>query len=187
MDVKPLWAADRVVAPTPGPAITIPKTANEFAINGETKTWLDQLNEGSIESWDEHHRSFQYPIRIAENMLVEVGKSTFLMDFVILEMEEDIGMERMTFSIDSAMKHSYSNDDTCFIIDVVDEILEEDFDALLDEGSKILYSIEGTLLEDKIFAEFDEFMAMTIEKTLNLIPIKKKYPLKKSPLILTIK
>ncbi|GJU90814.1 reverse transcriptase domain-containing protein [Tanacetum coccineum] len=62
------------------------------------------------------------------------------------------------------MKHSYSNDDTCFSIDVIDEILEEDFDALLDEGSKILYSIEGALLEDKIFAEFDEFIAMNIEE-----------------------
>ncbi|GJR27388.1 reverse transcriptase domain-containing protein, partial [Tanacetum coccineum] len=44
-----------------------------------------------------------------------------------------VGTERMTFSTDSAMKHSYSNDDTCFSIDVIDEILEEDFDALLDE------------------------------------------------------
>ncbi|GJX94828.1 reverse transcriptase domain-containing protein [Tanacetum coccineum] len=34
-------------------------------------------------------RSFQYPVRIAENMLVEVGKFTFPTDFVILEMEED--------------------------------------------------------------------------------------------------
>ncbi|GJZ23957.1 reverse transcriptase domain-containing protein [Tanacetum coccineum] len=59
------------------------------------------------------------------------------------------------------MKHSYSNDDTCFSIDVIDEILEEDFDALLDEGSKILHSIEGTLLEEEIFAKFDEFMVMT--------------------------
>ncbi|GKF35293.1 hypothetical protein Tco_0108493, partial [Tanacetum coccineum] len=59
------------------------------------------------------------------------------------------------------MKHSYSNDDTYFSIDVIDKILEEDFDALLDEGSKILHSIEGTLLEEEIFAEFDEFMAMT--------------------------
>ncbi|GKB88106.1 reverse transcriptase domain-containing protein, partial [Tanacetum coccineum] len=62
------------------------------------------------------------------------------------------------------MKHSYSNDDTCFSIDVIGEILEEDFDALLDEGSKILYSIEGTLLEEEIFAEFDEFMAMTADE-----------------------
>ncbi|GJR62879.1 reverse transcriptase domain-containing protein [Tanacetum coccineum] len=138
-------------------------------------------------------RSFQYPVGIAENMLVEVGKFTFPADFVILEMEEDskvplilgrpflhtadavirvkqkqlnlgVGTERMIFNIDSAMKHSYSNDDTYFSIDVIDEILEEDFDALLDEGSKILHSIEGTLLEEEIFAEFDEFMAMTTDE-----------------------
>ncbi|GJT02399.1 reverse transcriptase domain-containing protein [Tanacetum coccineum] len=92
-------------------------------------------------------RSFQYPVRIAENMLVKV-----------------VGTERMIFNIDSAIKHSYSNDDTYFSIDVIDKILEEDFDALLDEGSKILYSIKGTLLEEEIFAEFDEFMAITADE-----------------------
>ncbi|GKA51512.1 reverse transcriptase domain-containing protein [Tanacetum coccineum] len=130
---------------------------------------------------------------LAKNMLVEIGKFTFLMVFVILEMEEDskvplilrrpflrtadaiirvkqkqlnlgVGTNRMTFSIDSVMKHSYSNDDTCFSIDVIDEILEEDFDALLDERSEILHSIEGTILEEKLFAEFNEFMAMNIEE-----------------------
>nr|GEU90252.1 reverse transcriptase domain-containing protein [Tanacetum cinerariifolium] len=49
-------------------------------------------------------------------------------------------------------------------IDVIDEFLEEYFDALLDEGSKILHSIEGTLLEEEIFAEFDEFMAMNFDE-----------------------
>ncbi|GKC93995.1 hypothetical protein Tco_1159437 [Tanacetum coccineum] len=126
-------------------------------------------------------------------MLVEVGKFTFPADFVILEMEEDskvplilrrtffhtadavirvkqkqlnlrVGTERMIFHIDYAMKHSYSNDDTCFSIDVIDEILEEDFDALLDEGSEILHSIEGTILEEKLFVEFYEFMAMTADE-----------------------
>nr|GEU82371.1 reverse transcriptase domain-containing protein [Tanacetum cinerariifolium] len=126
-------------------------------------------------------------------MLVEVSKFTFPVDFVILEMEEDskvplilgrpflhigdavirvkqkqlnfkVGIERMIFHIDSAMKHSYSNDDTCFSIDIIDEILEEDFDALLDEGSEILYSIEGTILEEKLFAKFDEFMAMSVDE-----------------------
>ncbi|GJT72117.1 reverse transcriptase domain-containing protein [Tanacetum coccineum] len=75
-----------------------------------------------------------------------------------------VGTERMIFNIDSAMKHSYSNDDTCFSIDVIDEILEEDFDALLDEGSKILHSIDGTLLEEEVFTEFDEFMAITADE-----------------------
>nr|GEY36691.1 reverse transcriptase domain-containing protein [Tanacetum cinerariifolium] len=97
----------------------------------------------------------------------------------------------MIFNIDSAMKHSYSNDDTCFSIDVINEILEEDFDALLDEGSKILHSIEGTLLEEEIFAEFDTFMAMTADEnsdsesdteelTFEKITINKKYKIKTS-------
>ncbi|GKB06371.1 reverse transcriptase domain-containing protein [Tanacetum coccineum] len=138
-------------------------------------------------------RSFQYPVGIAENMLVEVSKFTFPDDFVILEMEEDskvplilgrpflhtanavirvkqkqlklgVGTERMIFNIDSAMKHSYSNDDTSFSTDVIDEILEEDFNALLDKGSKILHSIKETLLEKEIFDEFDKFMAMTADE-----------------------
>ncbi|GJR74579.1 hypothetical protein Tco_0086944 [Tanacetum coccineum] len=46
----------------------------------------------------------------------------------------------------------------------IDKILEEDFDALLDEGSEIFHSIEGTILEEKLFAEFDEFMAMTADE-----------------------
>ncbi|GJU41374.1 reverse transcriptase domain-containing protein [Tanacetum coccineum] len=130
---------------------------------------------------------------LAENMLVEVRKFTFLVDFVILKMEKDckvplilgrpflhtadavirvkqkqlnlgVRTKRIIFNIDSAMKHSYSNDDTYFSIDVIDEILEEDFDSLLDEGSKILHLIEGTILEEKLFAKFDEFMAMTAEE-----------------------
>nr|GEW52176.1 reverse transcriptase domain-containing protein [Tanacetum cinerariifolium] len=125
-------------------------------------------------------------------MLVEVGKFTLPVDFVILEMEEDskvlfvlerpflrtasavvqvkqkqlnlgVVTERMTFHMDSTMKHSYSNDDTCFSIDVIDGILEEDFDALLDEGSKILYSIAGTILEENLYAKFNKLIAMTTE------------------------
>nr|GEU63433.1 reverse transcriptase domain-containing protein [Tanacetum cinerariifolium] len=104
-------------------------------------------------------RSFQYPVGIDENKLVEV---------VIHVKQKQINLrvrtKRMIFNIDSAMKHSYSNDHTCFSIDVVDEISEEDFDALLNKGSKILHSIEGTLLEEEIFTEFDGFMAMTADE-----------------------
>ncbi|GKB78933.1 hypothetical protein Tco_0945828, partial [Tanacetum coccineum] len=38
MDDEPMWAADRVVAPTLGFAITIPETANEFAIKGSSNS-----------------------------------------------------------------------------------------------------------------------------------------------------
>ncbi|GKB15968.1 reverse transcriptase domain-containing protein [Tanacetum coccineum] len=138
-------------------------------------------------------QSFQYPVAIAKNMLVKVGKFIFPVDFIILKMEEDskvslylgrhflhtadaviqvkqkqlnlrVGTERMVFNIDSAIKHSYLTDDTCFRIDVIDEILEEDFDALLDEGSKILHSIEGAIHEEEIFYEFDKFIAMVVNE-----------------------
>ncbi|GJX09709.1 reverse transcriptase domain-containing protein [Tanacetum coccineum] len=85
---------------------------------------------------------------------------TFLIRVKQKQLNLGVGTERMIFNIDSAIKHSYSNDDTCFSIDVIDEILEEDFDALLDEGSKILHSIEGTILEEEIFSKFDKFIAM---------------------------
>ncbi|GJR80525.1 hypothetical protein Tco_0151310 [Tanacetum coccineum] len=38
MDDEPMWAADRVVAPTLGSIITIPETANEFSIKGNHLT-----------------------------------------------------------------------------------------------------------------------------------------------------
>nr|GEY66957.1 reverse transcriptase domain-containing protein [Tanacetum cinerariifolium] len=85
----------------------------------------------------------------------------------------------MIFHINSAMKHSYSNNDTCFSIDVNDEIFKEDFDALLDEGSKILHFIEGTILEEKIFAEYDEFMAMTTDENYKSKSDTKEPPFKK--------
>ncbi|GJR37545.1 reverse transcriptase domain-containing protein [Tanacetum coccineum] len=72
---EPMWVADHVVAPTPSSAITIPETANEFAIKDtenevvrlmmfplsltrEANTWLDELNEGTIETWDELRTTF---------------------------------------------------------------------------------------------------------------------------------
>ncbi|GJR32642.1 hypothetical protein Tco_1108874 [Tanacetum coccineum] len=61
---------------------------------------------------------------------------TFLIRVKQKQLNIGVRTKRMIFNIDSAMKHSYLNDDTCFSIDVIDEILEEDFDALLDDGSK---------------------------------------------------
>ncbi|GJY36485.1 reverse transcriptase domain-containing protein [Tanacetum coccineum] len=124
-----MWVADRVVAPTPGSAITIPETANEFAIKGnqltlvkgnqfdgrtktdphkhiheflricdmfkyrdtknkavrlmmfpisltgEAKTWLDELNEGTIETWDELRTAFIsrfFPPALFDRLLGEI-------------------------------------------------------------------------------------------------------------------
>ncbi|GKB22626.1 reverse transcriptase domain-containing protein [Tanacetum coccineum] len=129
MNDEHMWAADRVVAPTLGFAITIPETANEFAIKGnhltlvkgnqfdsrtktdphkhiheslkiynmfkyrdtknevvrlmmfplslnrEAKTWLDELNEGTIETWDELQTAFIsrfFPPALFDRLLGEI-------------------------------------------------------------------------------------------------------------------
>ncbi|GJT80940.1 reverse transcriptase domain-containing protein [Tanacetum coccineum] len=124
-----MWAADRVVAPTLGSAITIPKTANEFVIKGnhvtlvienqfdgriktdphkhiheffeicdmfkysdtenepvrlmmfplsltrEAKTWLNELNKGTIKMWDEIRTTFIsqfFPPSLFDRLLGEI-------------------------------------------------------------------------------------------------------------------
>nr|GEW95178.1 reverse transcriptase domain-containing protein [Tanacetum cinerariifolium] len=137
-------------------------------------------------------------------MLVEGGKFNIPADFVILKMEDNkvplilgrpfhhtadavirfkqkqlnlgVRIEQMIFNINSMMKHSYSNDDTYLSIDVIDEILEEDFDALLDEE---LFNLHRTLLEEEIFAEFDEFMAMTADENSDSESDNKEPPFEK--------
>nr|GEV30896.1 reverse transcriptase domain-containing protein [Tanacetum cinerariifolium] len=143
VDDEPLWAADRVVAPTPGPPITIPKTANEFDIKGnhltlikgnqfdgrlkkdphkhihdfldvcdmfkyrgtknevvrlmmfpqslmgEAKTWLDELNEGTIRSGDELRTAF-------------ISHSNFDTDKIIAK------MDAMTMKMDAQYKEIQS-------------------------------------------------------------------------------
>ncbi|GKC09554.1 reverse transcriptase domain-containing protein [Tanacetum coccineum] len=75
MDDEPMRAADRVVTSTPSSAITIPETTNEIFIKDtenedvrlmmfplslieEAKTWMDELNEGTIKTWDELRTAF---------------------------------------------------------------------------------------------------------------------------------
>ncbi|GJT56848.1 hypothetical protein Tco_0991902 [Tanacetum coccineum] len=54
------------------------------------KLSLETLKQTKLECKFKQTGFIQCPhIRIAENMLVEVGKFTFPVDFVILEMEED--------------------------------------------------------------------------------------------------
>ncbi|GJU64377.1 reverse transcriptase domain-containing protein [Tanacetum coccineum] len=74
-------------------------------------------------------RSFQYPIGIDENMLVEVGKFTFPVDFVILKIEVD---NKVPLILWRPFLHTV-NAVIRVNINVIDEILKEDFNALLDE------------------------------------------------------
>ncbi|GJU00928.1 reverse transcriptase domain-containing protein [Tanacetum coccineum] len=138
------------------------------------------------------NHTYQYPMGVTENMLVQVGKFMFSVDFVILQMEEDnkvtlilgrpflhtadaiirvknkelnlgIGEDRATFLINKAMQHSHLNDDTCFRMDVIDEVTEDELDALLDD-SKPFLSTSEKIRETPLNKEFDEFMSGNVQE-----------------------
>ncbi|GJZ70350.1 reverse transcriptase domain-containing protein [Tanacetum coccineum] len=138
------------------------------------------------------NHTYQYPMGVTENMLVQVGKFMFSVDFVILQMEEDnkvtlilgrpflhtadaiirvknkelnlgIGEDRATFLINKAMQHSHLNDDTCFRMDVIDEVTEDELDALLDD-SKPFLSTSEKIRETPIDKEFKEFMIGNVQE-----------------------
>ncbi|GJZ47844.1 reverse transcriptase domain-containing protein [Tanacetum coccineum] len=134
------------------------------------------------------NHTYQYHMGVAKNMLVQVGKFVFLVDFVILQIEEDdraplilrspflhttdaiirvknkelnlgIREDRATFLIDKAMQYSYLNDDTCFHMDVIDEVTEDELDALLDDSKPFLSTserISETSLDKEFKDNFEE-------------------------------
>ncbi|GKB61916.1 reverse transcriptase domain-containing protein [Tanacetum coccineum] len=61
LDDEPMWAADHVVAPTPG----------------EAKTWLDELNKGTIASPEEFRTAFIsrfFPLALFDRLLGEIQR-----------------------------------------------------------------------------------------------------------------
>ncbi|GJS13831.1 reverse transcriptase domain-containing protein [Tanacetum coccineum] len=121
-----------------------------------------------------------------------IGKFIFPADFVILQMEEDdkvplilgrpflhtadaiirvknkelnlgVGDDRITFLINKDMQHSHSNDDTCFRMDIINEVTEEELDALLDDSKPFLGTLKK-INDSSLDHELEEFMAIKIEE-----------------------
>nr|GEY08700.1 reverse transcriptase domain-containing protein [Tanacetum cinerariifolium] len=59
--------------------------------------------------------------------------------------------------INKAMQHSHSNDDTCFRMDVIDEVTEEELDASLNDSDPFM-SMYEKINESNLDREFDDFM-----------------------------
>nr|GEV37155.1 reverse transcriptase domain-containing protein [Tanacetum cinerariifolium] len=132
-DAEPMWAADCVVALTPGSAITILETANEFAIKEKQK-----------HGWT--------------NIMKELSKRG--MNFELLSLAYSFPQEILK----NCHGHKLSKGNIIKIFyHGLSEITQEVLNAAAG-GSKIPHSIEGTLLEEEIFSEFNEFMAMTADE-----------------------
>ncbi|GJV84973.1 reverse transcriptase domain-containing protein [Tanacetum coccineum] len=138
---------------------------------------------------------------LAKNMLVEVGKFTFPADFVILEMEEDskvslilgrpflhtanavirvkqkqlnlvVGTERMIFNIDSAIKHSYSKDDTRFNYKIKTSLEEPPTDL---ELNPLPDNLEYVFLEEPSFLPVIISSQLSKENKNKLVSVLKKH------------
>ncbi|GKV41179.1 hypothetical protein SLEP1_g48746 [Rubroshorea leprosula] len=104
------------------------------------------------------NRSIKYPRRVVEDVLVKVDKFIFPIDFIVLDMEEDFEMplilgrpflatgralidvqqgklslrihdEEIVFNVFDAMKNCNHDDSTILRIDVVDNVVAENFNA----------------------------------------------------------
>ncbi|GJY23124.1 hypothetical protein Tco_0396782, partial [Tanacetum coccineum] len=65
MDDEPMWAADCVVAPTPGSTITIPEIAKEFAIKGTHLTLIKGNHFDGRTKTDPHKHIYEF-LRICD-------------------------------------------------------------------------------------------------------------------------
>ncbi|GJV98518.1 hypothetical protein Tco_1553770 [Tanacetum coccineum] len=97
MDDEPMWAADRVVALTPGSAFTIPKTANEFAIKVPLRnmSWimtvehiLDSFLRFIIMKQDKAQQAARDEKLAPSDDRVKIGKSNLRMDPSVTQKEE---------------------------------------------------------------------------------------------------
>ncbi|XP_073120712.1 uncharacterized protein [Henckelia pumila] len=128
-------------------------------------------------------RSIKYPRGIIEDVLVKVYKFIFPVDFVVLDMEEDldmplilgrpflatgktlidvqkgelllrVGEEKISFDVFNALKFSQNNEE-CFQLDVVDSLL---FDYVQDTFQEPL---ETALISEHVNNFSDEIEGMT--------------------------
>ncbi|GKE11088.1 hypothetical protein Tco_1414639, partial [Tanacetum coccineum] len=142
-----------------------------LSLTGEAKAWLDELSEGTIKiNFHGHNLSkgniikiFYHGLnKITQEVLNAAAGGIFLYKTPnqAYQLLEDKVLLKFDWDKIQKTKSSFKKIVTFVDEDIIDEILEEYFDALLDEGSKILHSIKGTILEEEIFSEFDTFIAM---------------------------
>ncbi|GKD14676.1 reverse transcriptase domain-containing protein [Tanacetum coccineum] len=235
MDDEPMWAADRVVALTLGSTITIPETANEFAIKGSSNSDIDKITarmDAMTMKIDALYKEFQsrskQPILdhndddtpiladkqsgrpsgslpsnthpnpkgmpnygkflkelVSNKHKLEQISSAFLCDESSAMIQNKVppnfskafscnALADLGASINLIPNSLYAKlslktlKPTKMSVRLADRSFQHPIgiakNMIVEVGSRILHSIEGTILKEKLFAEFDEFMAMTADE-----------------------
>ncbi|GJV49382.1 DNA-directed DNA polymerase [Tanacetum coccineum] len=117
-------------------------------------------------------RSIQYPRGIVENVLIKVDKFILLIDFVILDIPEDsrvpiilgrpflataramidvfnkkitlrVGDDEVIFDMDQSIKRSPAEDDECYGVDDLDDVINAEAQELLANDMSGLFLLKG--------------------------------------------
>nr|GEV92360.1 hypothetical protein [Tanacetum cinerariifolium] len=117
-------------------------------------------------------RSIKYPIGVCENLLIKINKFVFLVDCVVLEIDEDelvlmilgqpflatdravidahegklslrVGNETVAFNIGKTMKSKYSHDDYLYCTNYTAKLVQEQWIETVDHDEKWIEAEEG--------------------------------------------
>ncbi|GKD38374.1 zf-CCHC domain-containing protein [Tanacetum coccineum] len=117
-------------------------------------------------------RSIKYPVGVCENLLVKINKFIFLIDFVVLEIDEDerapiilgrpflttaqaiidvyegklslrVENETVTFNIRKSMEFKYSRDDYLYCPDHTVKLIREQWVDTVDHDRECIEADEG--------------------------------------------
>ncbi|KAK5819402.1 hypothetical protein PVK06_024401 [Gossypium arboreum] len=123
-------------------------------------------------------RSIKYPRGIIKDVLVKVDKFIFPIDFVVLDMDEDVevplilgrpflataravidvgdgklvlrvGDEEIIFKIYDAMRFSREQDDSCYFIDSIDHTTQDSFQEIIQKEMTKLYLAQEKETDDE--------------------------------------
>ncbi|KAA3456838.1 Transposon Ty3-I Gag-Pol polyprotein [Gossypium australe] len=148
-------------------------------------------------------RSIKYPKGVIEDILVKIDKFIFPVDFVVLDMDEDInvplilgrpflataravidvgngklalriGDEEIIFQIYDAMRYSREQDDACYFVDTTNHIIQNSLQEILHNDTMELCLTQDEVEEDET-DELNTFSPRQIQKESIKLPKHLEY------------
>ncbi|GKF22573.1 DNA-directed DNA polymerase, partial [Tanacetum coccineum] len=146
-------------------------------LNMRQRHWIELFSDYDCEIHYHPDRSIQYPRGIIKNVLIKVDKFVISIDFVILDMPEDsrvpiilgrpflataramidvfnkkitlrVGDDEVIFDVDQSIKRPPTEDDECYRIDDLDDIINAEAQKLLanqEPNSFLLRGLEKSI------------------------------------------
>ncbi|GJW86056.1 reverse transcriptase domain-containing protein [Tanacetum coccineum] len=98
------------------------------------------------------NHTYQHPMVVAENMLIQVGKFVFLVDFVILQIEED---DRVPLILGRPFLHT---------TDAIIRVKNKELNLGIGEYRETFHIDKEKISETPLDKEFDEFMSGNVQE-----------------------